>query len=45
MAHIDVISYEDSEGRLREVYDEIIAKRGKLAEVMKIQSLNPESIV
>ena len=45
MAHIKIISYEDSEGELKEVYDDIIAKRGKLAEVMKLQSLNPKSIV
>jgi len=45
MAHIEVVSYEDSEGRLREIYDEIISKRGKLADVMAIQSLHPESIV
>ena len=45
MAHIKVISHDDSEGRLREIYDEIIDKRGKLAEVAMLQSLNPESIV
>ena len=45
MAHIKVISHEESEGRLREIYDEIVDKRGKLAEVAMLQSLNPESIV
>lgn len=45
MAHIKVISYEDSKGELREVYDDIIAKRGKLANVMQLQSHNPKSIV
>jgi len=45
MAHIKVISHKESEGRLREIYDDIIDKRGKLSEVLKIQSLNPESIV
>ncbi len=45
MARIDVIDYESSEGRLREIYDDLIDKRGKLADVHMIQSLNPESIV
>lgn len=45
MAHIEVISYENSEGELREVYDDIVSKRGKLAQVMMIQSHNPKSIV
>jgi len=45
MAFIEMIDYEQSEGRLREIYDELIAKRGKLAKVHQSQSLHPESIV
>ena len=45
MARIKIISYEESEGRLRDIYDDIIEKRGQLAEVHAIQSLNPETIV
>jgi uncharacterized peroxidase-related enzyme len=45
MPYIHVIDYEDSEGRLREIYDELIGSRGKLAAVHKIQSLHPETIV
>jgi len=45
MARIKVISQEDATGRLKEIYDELIGKRGKLAEVHTIQSLRPESIV
>ena len=45
MAHIDIISYEDSKDHLREIYDDLIEKRGQLAEVHKAQSLNPESIM
>ena len=45
MAKIKVIQPEAAEGRLKEIYDDLIAKRGKLAEVHKIQSLRPESIV
>lgn len=35
----------EATGRLKSIYDEIICKRGKLAEVHKIQSLRPESII
>lgn len=45
MARIKITSYEESSGRLREIYDEIIEKRGQLAEVYAIQSLNPETII
>ena len=45
MPFIEVIDYEQSEGRLKEIYEELLESRGKLAEVHKIQSLNPESIV
>ena len=45
MSAIKIIDYEASTGRLREIYDDIIQKRGKLAEVHKMQSLHPESIV
>nr|MBS0037080.1 peroxidase-related enzyme [Saprospiraceae bacterium] len=45
MSKIKTISYEESSGRLKEIYDSLIYSRGKLAEVHKIQSLRPESIV
>ncbi|MBW6479650.1 MAG: peroxidase-related enzyme [Bacteroidales bacterium] len=45
MARIKMVEYPESTGRLKEIYNEIIEKRGKLAEVHKIQSLHPESIV
>ena len=45
MSNIKVIPYEQATGRLKEIYDELISKRGKLAEVHTIQSLRPESIV
>ncbi|MFC2087186.1 peroxidase-related enzyme [Bacteroidota bacterium] len=44
MARIKVINQDEATGRLKEIYDEMIEKRGKLAEVHKIQSLRPESI-
>lgn len=45
MAIIKTIEYDQATGRLKEIYNDIISKRGKLAEVHKIQSLRPESIV
>ncbi len=45
MARIKTIPYAESVGRLKEIYDDLTAKRGKLANVHTIQSLRPESIV
>ncbi|MFT5723748.1 MAG: putative peroxidase-related enzyme [Bacteroidia bacterium] len=45
MSRIKVIKQEEATGRLKDIYDDLIAKRGKLAEVHMIQSLRPESIV
>jgi uncharacterized peroxidase-related enzyme len=44
MSRIQVIQYEEAKGKLKEAYDELIAKRGKLFEALKIQSLHPPSI-
>lgn len=40
-----MIQQEEATGRLKEIYDDLIQKRGQLAEVHKIQSLRQESIV
>jgi len=45
MARIQQIEHEEATGRLKEIYDDLLRKRGQLAEVHKIQSLRPESIV
>jgi uncharacterized peroxidase-related enzyme len=45
MAHIKIIEHHEAEGELIEIYDHLVETRGKLAEVHKIQSLNPKSIV
>jgi uncharacterized peroxidase-related enzyme len=45
MAFIKVIQPKDAKGDLSMVYKDLIKSRGKLAEVHKIQSLNPKSIV
>ena len=45
MARIRVIKHKEADGRLKEIYDELIKQRGKIADVHTIQSLRPESIV
>lgn len=45
MAYIKTIPYKDSTGHLRAIYDNLIVSRGKLAEVHKIQSLNPKVLL
>ena len=45
MPFIQTISHSEAEGQLKDIYDDIVNKRGKLAEVHKIQSLNPDTIV
>ena len=44
MPYIDVIGGDDATGELAEVYAEITEKRGRLSQVLMIQSLNPQSI-
>ncbi len=41
MSWIREIDEADSEGDLRELYDELDARRGKVANIMKVHSLNP----
>lgn len=45
MAFIDIIEPEDATGDLKKIYDELKEKRGKLARIHKIQSLNPDTIM
>ncbi|PKP09534.1 MAG: peroxidase [Bacteroidetes bacterium HGW-Bacteroidetes-4] len=45
MSRIKVIQHNEATGRLLEIYNNLVETRGKLAEVHKIQSLRPESIV
>jgi len=44
MARIQTIGPADASGKLAEIYAELSRSRGKIAEVHKIQSLNPQSI-
>lgn len=45
MAWIEVIDEDDATGDLNEVYEEIIDARGKLSNIMRVHSLNPEADV
>lgn len=45
MANIQIIEPSDADGYLKEVYDQILESRGKIAEIYKVQSLNPRSII
>ena len=45
MPHIKTISPQDATGPLKEIYDNLTKTRGKIAEIHKIQSLNPEALV
>ncbi|MFZ6010785.1 MAG: peroxidase-related enzyme [Bacteroidota bacterium] len=45
MPYIQVIEHAESTGELRGIYDYLIATRGKLADVHKIQSLNPPALL
>jgi alkylhydroperoxidase family enzyme len=41
-ARIKMVSYEDSEGELRELYERF---NGQMANILKVHSLNPKSLV
>lgn len=45
MTYIQTIPYEESEGLLRDIYDQLVQSRGKLARVHQIQSLHPEGLL
>lgn len=45
MAYIQTISYDQAGDHLKDIYDQIVKSRGKLADVHKIQSLNPDALV
>ncbi|MDZ7720510.1 MAG: peroxidase-related enzyme [Balneolaceae bacterium] len=44
MPYIEIIEPENATGELKDIYDRLKESRGKLAQIHKIQSLNPESI-
>lgn len=44
MAYIDVIAEDAATGELKSIYDDLVKSRGKVANIMKIQSLNPRAM-
>lgn len=44
MPWIKVIDEKEARGELKKLYDEIIERRGKLSNIMKIHSLNPTAM-
>ena len=44
MSWIQVIDKNEATGRLKKIYDEITEKRGKISNIMKIHSLNPDAM-
>lgn len=45
MSRIEIIQPHEATGRLKEIYDDLENDRGQIAEVHKMQSLRPESII
>ncbi len=45
MANIKTITPDQADGELKKIYDNLLETRGKVAEIHKIQSLNPEALV
>lgn len=44
MAWINIVEKKDATGNLKEIYNDISKKRGKLSNIMKIHSLNPKAM-
>lgn len=45
MAFIKVIDEDNAQGQLKDLYDDVIKSRGKLSNIMRIHSLNPDSMI
>jgi len=44
MAWIEVIHEVEAEGKLRDAYAEVAARRGRVANILKVHSLHPEAL-
>lgn len=45
MAWIRMVSYEEATGSLRRQYDQAIQRAGRVFNILRIQSLNPETLL
>ena len=44
MSWIDEVEVGEAEGRLAEIYEALVQKRGKVSNILKVHSLNPEAM-
>ena len=44
MSWIREVEVDDAEGRLAEIYGDLVKQRGKVSNILKVHSLNPESM-
>ena len=44
MAHIRQVGDREATGRLRKIYDEAIARAGRVFGILRVQSLNPAAL-
>jgi uncharacterized peroxidase-related enzyme len=44
MVWIEEIPEAEAQGKLREIYERIVASRGKVANILRVQSLHPEAL-
>ena len=44
MSWIDEIDVGDADGKLQEMYAELVAQRGKVSNILKVHSLNPQAL-
>src|SRR5210317_2061501 len=44
MSWIDEVEVSEADGRLAEIYKELVEKRGKVSNILKVHSLNPEAM-
>jgi len=44
MSWIEEIEIDAAEGKLAEIYAELIEKRGKVSNILKVHSLNPNAM-
>ena len=44
MSWIDEVEISEADGRLAEIYAELVQKRGKVSNILKVHSLNPDAM-
>ena len=44
MSWIDMVEVGDADGRLADIYTELVEKRGKVSNILKVHSLNPDAM-